>query len=94
MDRGDGLQADPLSAAEAILTTDTRVKLASRTLQIEGKDVTLTCICKGSWMIAPSLATMIAVVATDCAISPAMLSLALEKSMKRSFNALTVDGNA
>jgi acetylglutamate kinase len=87
------LQADPLGAAEAILTTDTRVKLASRTLQIGGKDVTLTCICKGSGMIAPSLATMIAVVATDCAISPAMLSLALGRSMKRSFNALTVDGD-
>ena len=87
------LQPDPLLAAEAILTTDTRVKLASRTLQLDGKDVTLTCICKGSGMIAPSLATMIAVVATDCAISPAMLSLALERSMKRSFNALTVDGD-
>ncbi|HEY2031849.1 MAG TPA: bifunctional glutamate N-acetyltransferase/amino-acid acetyltransferase ArgJ [Myxococcales bacterium] len=87
------LQADPLFAAEAILTTDTRVKLAARTVQIEGKDVTLTCICKGSGMIAPSLATMIAVVATDCAVSQAMLSLALGSAMKRSFNALTVDGD-
>jgi acetylglutamate kinase len=87
------LQADPLFAAEAILTTDTRVKLASRTVQIEGKDVALTCICKGSGMIAPSLATMIAVVATDCAVSQAMLSLALGSAMKRSFNALTVDGD-
>jgi acetylglutamate kinase len=87
------LKPDAMLAAEAILTTDTRVKLASRVIEIDGKEVTLTCICKGSGMIAPSLATMIAVVATDCAISPAMLALALNASMKRSFNALTVDGD-
>jgi acetylglutamate kinase len=87
------LKSEPLLAAEAILTTDTRVKLTSRVVQIDGKEVTLTCICKGSGMIAPSLATMIAVVATDCAISPSMLTMALGKSMKRSFNALTVDGD-
>jgi acetylglutamate kinase len=44
-------------------------------------------------MIAPSLATMIAVVATDCAITPPMLSVALRQAMRRSFNALTVDGD-
>jgi acetylglutamate kinase len=87
------LKADAMLAAEAILTTDTRVKLASRTLEIDGKEVTLTCICKGSGMIAPSLATMIAVVATDCAITQGMLSLALRGSMKRSFNTLTVDND-
>jgi len=87
------LKPDPLAAAEAILTTDTRIKIGSRSVQIGGKDVTLTCICKGSGMIAPSLATMIAVVATDCAITPPMLSGALQRAMRRSFNALTVDGD-
>ena len=87
------LKPDPLVAAEAILTTDTRIKIGSRNVQIGGKDVTLTCICKGSGMIAPSLATMIAVVTTDCAITPPMLSGALQRAMRRSFNALTVDGD-
>src|SRR5437763_16147582 len=87
------LKADAMPAAEAIMTTDTRVKLTSRTVSIGGREVTLTCICKGSGMIAPSLATMIAVVATDCAITPPMLSSALRQAMRRSFNALTVDGD-
>src|SRR5204863_1296841 len=87
------LKPDAMAAAEAIMTTDTRVKLASRTVAIGGKDVTLTCICKGSGMIAPSLATMIAVVATDCAIRPQPLAGALRKAMGKSFNALTVDGD-
>jgi len=87
------LKPDVMGAAEAILTTDTRVKLGSRVVRIDDKEVTLTCICKGSGMIAPSLATMIAVVATDCAITPPMLSSALRQAMRRSFNALTVDGD-
>ncbi|MGE5047225.1 MAG: bifunctional glutamate N-acetyltransferase/amino-acid acetyltransferase ArgJ, partial [Deltaproteobacteria bacterium] len=87
------LRPDAVLAAEAIMTTDTRIKLGARSVQIGGKEVTLTCICKGSGMIAPSLATMIAVVATDCAITPPMLSGALQKAMRRSFNALTVDGD-
>jgi acetylglutamate kinase len=87
------LRPDVLPAAEAIMTTDTRIKVAARSVRIGGTDVTLTCICKGSGMIAPSLATMIAVIATDCAISPPVLAKALRKAMGRSFNALTVDGD-
>ncbi len=87
------LKADAVLAAEAIMTTDTRIKMALRTVQIDGREVTLTCICKGSGMIAPSLATMIAVVATDCAIRPQPLASALQKAMAKSFNALTVDGD-
>ncbi len=88
-----GLRPDALLAAEAIMTTDTRIKTVTRMVQLDGKDVTLTCICKGSGMIAPALATMIAVVATDCAITPPMLQSALQKAMGKSFNALTVDGD-
>jgi acetylglutamate kinase len=87
------LRPDALLAAEAIMTTDTRIKTVTRLVQIDGKEVTLTCICKGSGMIAPALATMIAVVATDCAISPAMLQSALRRAMGKSFNALTVGGD-
>jgi acetylglutamate kinase len=87
------LKAEAEPAAEAILTTDTRVKMATRTVTLSGKEVTLSAICKGSGMIAPELATMIAVVVTDCAISPGALAAALRSSMVRSFNALTVDGD-
>jgi acetylglutamate kinase len=85
------LRPEPEQAAEAIMTTDTRIKMAARTVQIGGKDVTISAICKGSGMIAPSLATMIAVVTTDCAISPAALQGSLSSAMVLSFNALTVD---
>jgi acetylglutamate kinase len=85
-------------AAEAILTTDTRVKMSTRTVQLPGKDgalkdVTLSAICKGSGMIAPELATMIAVVTTDCAITPQALGVCLRDAMAKSFNSLTVDGD-
>src|SRR5581483_12229504 len=83
----------PEAAAEAILTTDTRMKIASRTLELDGKRVTLSAICKGSGMIAPSLATMIAVVVTDAAITAPMLQAALAACMEGSFNNLTVDND-
>jgi len=89
----DGLRPDPSLAAEAIMTTDTRMKMAGRTVAIQGREVTLTAICKGSGMIAPSLATMIAVVTTDCAIAPEPLQAALRKAMERSFNSITVDND-
>ncbi|MFT3836781.1 MAG: bifunctional glutamate N-acetyltransferase/amino-acid acetyltransferase ArgJ [Myxococcaceae bacterium] len=87
------LGAAPEAAAEAILTTDTRMKVASRVLTLNGKKVTLSAMCKGSGMIAPSLATMIAVVATDAVITAPMLQAALSEAMGDSFNALTVDGD-
>lgn len=88
-----GLGSDPLPAAEAILTTDTRVKMAERRITLGGREVRLFAICKGAGMIAPQLATMIAVICTDCAISAELLQKALRLAMGRSFNALTVDGD-
>ncbi len=85
------LRQEPEAAAEAIMTTDTRVKMAMRALSIGGKEVTLAAICKGSGMIAPELATMIAVVVTDCAIEPTALLPCLQDAMTDSFNSLTVD---
>ncbi len=87
------LKAGPESAAEAILTTDTHVKVASRSVRLARKDGRLTAICKGSGMIAPQLASTIAVICTDVAISPAMLHRALLDSMDGSFNNLTVDND-
>jgi len=80
-------------AAEAILTTDTRVKMAGRTVKLGGREATIAAICKGSGMIAPELATMIAIVATDAAISPPLLQASLRAAMETSFNSLTVDGD-
>ena len=89
----EGLRPDPSLAAEAIMTTDTRMKMATRAVTLQGREVTLTAICKGSGMIAPSLATMIAVVTTDCAVAPEPLQLALRKAMENSFNSITVDND-
>lgn len=89
----DALRPEPENAAEAIMTTDTRSKQAFRTLSVGGREVVLHAICKGSGMIHPSLATMIAVVTTDCAIHPEPLATALRAAMGASFNSLTVDGD-
>jgi acetylglutamate kinase len=85
--RGGAIEA----AAEAILTTDTRVKLAQRTLVIDGVEVTVAGFAKGSGMIAPELATMLAFLTTDAAIEPDALQAALRAACAASFNNLTVD---
>ncbi len=85
------LGPEPDAAAEAIMTTDTCKKLASRQVEIGGKLVTLAAIAKGSGMIAPQLATVIVVLVTDCAIEPAMLKTALASGAAATFNHLTID---
>ena len=87
------LGPDPEKAAEAIMTTDTTKKLASRTVEIEGVPVTLAAVCKGSGMIAPQLATVIAVIVTDCAIEPGVLDAALDSATRETFEQLTIDGD-
>ena len=87
------LSPDPERAAEAIMTTDTTKKLASRTIELDGTSVTLAGVCKGSGMIAPQLATVIAVVVTDCAIEAKLLDAALEGSTRETFEQLTIDGD-
>ncbi len=87
------LGPDPDRAAEAIMTTDTTKKLASRTIVLDGVTVTLAGICKGSGMIAPQLATVIAVVVTDCAIAAKILDAALEAATAQTFDQLTIDGD-
>jgi acetylglutamate kinase len=87
------LTVAPEPAAEAILTTDTRTKLAYRTLELGGKEITISAIAKGSGMIAPQLATMIVVITTDAAITPALLDRALREAIEPSFHCLVVDGD-
>ncbi|MBA3461141.1 MAG: bifunctional glutamate N-acetyltransferase/amino-acid acetyltransferase ArgJ [Deltaproteobacteria bacterium] len=87
------LSPDPDKAAEAIMTTDTTKKLASRTIDIDGKSVTLAGICKGSGMIAPQLATVIAVIVTDCAIDAKLLDASLDGATRETFEQLTIDGD-
>jgi glutamate N-acetyltransferase/amino-acid N-acetyltransferase len=80
-------------AAEAILTTDTFPKLATRTATIDGVTVTLNGFCKGSGMIAPDMATMLAYLFTDAALPAKVLQDMLSASNERSFNCITVDGD-
>jgi glutamate N-acetyltransferase / amino-acid N-acetyltransferase len=80
-------------AARAIMTTDTFPKGATATAEIDGIEVHLNGFAKGSGMIAPDMATMLAYVFTDAALPPAVLQPLLEAAADRSFNAITVDGD-
>ena len=80
-------------AAAAIMTTDTFPKAAAATATIDGRTVTIQGIAKGSGMIAPNMATMLAFVATDAAVSPRALKAMLTPATVRTFNAVTVDGD-
>ena len=80
-------------AAHGILTTDTVPKGASRVLNLADGQVTLTGICKGSGMIRPDMATMLAYVATDAAIEQSVLQQSLQQAVDASFNRITVDGD-
>jgi len=77
----------------AIMTTDTRPKWAAAKCRIRGKQVRILGCCKGAGMIQPNMATMLAFLATDAAVSPALLTLALRRAVVSTFNAITVDGD-
>jgi len=80
-------------AAAAIMTTDTFAKGAVAEAEIEGERVRIAGIAKGSGMIAPDMATMLAFVATDAAIAPAALQALVRLYVHTTFNAVTVDGD-
>jgi len=80
-------------AASAIMTTDTFPKAATATCRIDGKPVVINGIAKGSGMIAPDMATMLAFLATDANISGSALQAVLKDCNDASFNCLTVDGD-
>ncbi|HKD69108.1 MAG TPA: bifunctional glutamate N-acetyltransferase/amino-acid acetyltransferase ArgJ [Candidatus Binataceae bacterium] len=79
--------------ATAIMTTDTKPKLASTTLRMGGATVTIAGTAKGAGMIAPNLATMLAFIVTDAALPAPALRRALANAAPASFNAITVDGD-
>ncbi len=79
--------------ARAIMTTDTKCKRAAFTFQLAGATCRLGGACKGSGMIAPNMATMLAFITTDAAIRPKALQPALRRAVERSFNRITVDGH-
>jgi len=80
-------------AALSILTTDTRPKGVSTQLKLAGKEVTVTGISKGSGMIRPDMATMLAYVATDAVIEEEHLKRMLGTVVDCSFNRITIDGD-
>ncbi len=79
-------------AAKAILTTDLASKEITTQIKIGGKVVTIGACAKGSGMTAPNMATMLAFITTDAAISKPMLKLALKEAVDQSFNCISVDG--
>ncbi len=90
----DGLDEEGWQrAAKAIMTTDTVPKLVSREVEIDGGKVTVTGMCKGSGMIRPDMATMLAFVATDASVPEELLQTTLQQAVEPSFNAITVDGD-
>ncbi len=80
-------------AGRAIMTTDTFPKFATATADIGGKQVRLNGVAKGSGMIAPDMATMLAFLCTDAAVPAGVLQELLSGAVERSFNAITVDSD-
>src|SRR5580704_1088804 len=88
------LRADGMGDfARAIMTTDTRPKIASVTTRIAGAEVTIAGVAKGAGMISPKMATMLAYLVTDAAASTPQLKAALKAALPNSFNAITIDGD-
>lgn len=81
------------SAAQAIMTTDTFMKECAVRLNFDGVDVTIGGMAKGSGMIAPNMATMLAFITTDANITPELLQYSLKRATDRSFNRISVDGD-
>ena len=80
-------------AAEAIMTTDTVSKQVAVKFMVDGKEVTVGGMCKGSGMIHPNMCTMLGFVTTDLAISKELLQKALSENVVDTFNMVSVDGD-
>jgi glutamate N-acetyltransferase/amino-acid N-acetyltransferase len=81
------------NAAEAIMTTDTQPKAASRTVTINGHSVTMTGISKGAGMIRPNMATMLGYLAFDARVAQPVLDELVRHAADHSFNCITIDGD-
>ena len=80
-------------AARAIMTTDTRPKQTAVEFQWDGRRAWIGAMAKGSGMIAPDMATMLAFFTTDAAVAPELLRRALAEAVGESFNRISVDGD-
>jgi glutamate N-acetyltransferase/amino-acid N-acetyltransferase len=81
------------NAAEAIMTTDTQPKAASRKVTINGHVVTMTGVSKGAGMIMPNMATMLGFIAMDVKVAQPLLNTLVKQASDRSFNCITIDGD-
>ena len=82
-----------IKTASAIMTTDTKPKLAYEEFTFNNKIIRIAAIAKGSGMIAPNLATMLSFIFTDADIPSNLLKTLLKKAVANTFNAITVDGD-
>jgi glutamate N-acetyltransferase/amino-acid N-acetyltransferase len=80
-------------AAHAILTTDTRIKVSTRTLTLDGTEIRLTGFAKGAAMIGPNMATLLAFVLTDAAVASTNLQALAARAAAHSFNCISVEGH-
>jgi glutamate N-acetyltransferase/amino-acid N-acetyltransferase len=80
-------------AAHAILTTDTRIKVSTRALELGGSEVRLTGFAKGAAMIGPNMATMLAFVVTDAAVPAPHLAALARRAADATFNCVSVEGH-
>ncbi len=87
--RADGLE----EFARAIMTTDTRPKMASAEIALAGAPVTIAGAAKGAGMVAPRMATLLGFLVTDAAVPSSLLNSALRRAVAGSFNAITIDGD-
>ena len=86
-------QPSLVDAARGMMTTDTVHKIRSRQIELGGQQVTVTGIAKGAAMIGPNMATMLAVIMTDAAVSPEDAQAGLKDAADESFNCISVDGH-
>jgi glutamate N-acetyltransferase/amino-acid N-acetyltransferase len=83
-----------VDAAKAIMTTDTRPKTAQMEIELGGRTVRIGGMCKGSGMIHPNMATMLAYITTDAAVEPGLMAKLVKPVADRSFNQVTIDGDS
>lgn len=82
-----------MQLAKGIMTTDTFPKLSSAQFTANGRTYSVAGVAKGAGMISPNMATLLGVVCTDAPVEPAALHAALQTSVQRSFNAISIDGD-
>jgi glutamate N-acetyltransferase/amino-acid N-acetyltransferase len=91
--RLEGTPGAFLAAARGMMTTDTVPKQAARDLSLAGRTVRIAGAAKGAAMIAPNMGTMLSVVMTDAALSPALADRLLREAVDASFNCISIDGH-